>query len=66
MSPALKQDCIRAVSGLIAPLLLPVMLGPQVLTWRQHPQDLDLHCLTSNCHVCVPSLEQRVVCAQWV
>lgn len=22
-----------------------------VLTWREHPQDLDLHCLTSNCHV---------------
>ena len=34
MSPALQQDCVRAV-----------------LTWREHPQDLDLHCLTSNCHV---------------
>ena len=65
MSPALKQDTVRAVSVLpglfISPLLLRLrsvwyrtlfLKRWQVLTWREHPQDLDLHCLTSNCHVC--------------
>ena len=63
MSPSLKQDCVRAVrqhTMTIADFLICRRIGSlidlycvQVLTWREHPQDLDLHCLTSNCHVYV-------------
>ena len=76
MSPSLKQDCVRAVrqhTVTIADFFICRRSGwlfdfvcVQVLTWREHPQDLDLHCLTSNCHVYVCNLSHMSIRAREV